>query len=237
MDYKKIVLLFFLNAIGSCVFAQEESSFGMFLASPVGDFKSTTIGNGGFAKSGGGIVFDSKYPIKQLPAAWSFIFHSTYQWNNMDNIALGQKFTEQLGYRTEVSDSKYSPVLATFGPGYDFALGERIKLGLKAGIGVMFGNTKAFTVKVYDNNNNEIANQLVNFDNQISFAYSLGTELKFEIVKNLFALSLYSDYTSSKQSTELSFTSSPPVGSFQKLQYFNTGFKLVFMKKVDPSTL
>ena len=237
MNQKKVVLLLFLNAIASFTFAQEETSFGIFLASPVGDFKSTTLGDGGFAKSGGGIVFDSKYPVKQLPAGWSFIFHSTYQWNNMDNIALGQKFTEQSGYRTEVSNSKYSPVLTTIGPGYDFSLGSRIKLGLKAGIGVMFGNTKAFTVKVYDNNNNEIANQLVNFDNQISFAYSLGTELKFVIIENVFALSLYSDYTSSKQATELSFTSAPPVGSFQKLQYFNTGFKLVFMKKVDPSTL
>lgn len=212
-------------------FAQEESSFGAFIASPTGDFKSTSLTNGGFAKSGWGLVFDSKNKIGFLPQGWSYYFHSTYQWNEMDTQAVGQKFTEVLGYRTTVSDSKYSPLLTTIGPVYDFSLGEKVKLGVKGGIGVIFSNTKAFTVTIYDANNNVLANELVNFDNNVAFAYNLGIDLNFQIVKDVVGITLFSDYTSANQSTELTFTKGDPQDSFQKLQYLNTGFKLVLMKK------
>ncbi|NOT75994.1 MAG: hypothetical protein HOP08_13795 [Cyclobacteriaceae bacterium] len=216
------------------LFAQDESSFGGFLASPVGDFKSTNRSSGGFAKPGGGIVFDSKYTSGLLPANWHFYFHSTYQWNDMDTEALGKAFTEALGYRTEVSDSKFSPILTTVGPAYDFRLSKNIVFELKAGIGIMFNNTKAFTVKVYDENNSVIVDQLINFDNKLAFAYNGGAEIKFEIVKNQFAITLFSDYTFAKQTTKISSSvgsTTSLVDSFQKLEYLNTGIKFVLVNK------
>lgn len=232
--------LFCITFLFSCsvqtCFSQDETSFGGFLASPVGDFKSTSLDKGGFAKPGGGIVFDVKYTTQLLPKGWNFSFHSTYQWNDMDTQEVSRKFTEQLGYKTVVSDSKFTPVLTTIGPGYDFSIAERVKFGLKGGIGFMFNNTKAFTIEVYDASDNIIANELVNFSNRIAFAYMLGAELKFEIVKDVFGITLYSDYTSATQQTELTFSSkTPAINSFQKLEYLNTGIKLVLLRKTGPS--
>lgn len=212
-------------------YSQEENSFGVFLASPVSKFKSTDLDGGGFAKRGWGIVFDTKNTIKGLPEGLSVYFHSTYQWNEMDTEALARKFTEGLGNKTEISDSKYSPLLTTVGPAYEFSLGEKVKFGVNATAGIMFNNTKAFTIKVYDSNNTLIVNELVNFDDKIAFAYSFGAELKFELVPELIGLSLYSDYTSANQSTDITSQNIQVNDSFQKLQYFNTGIKLVFTKK------
>jgi len=212
-------------------FSQEENSFGAFIASPVGKFKSTNLDGGGFAKPGWGIVFDSKNNIKGLPEGLSLYFHSTYQWNEMDTETLAQKFTEGLGNRTEISNSKYSPLLTTVGPSYEFSLGEKVKFGVNATAGIIFNNTKAFTIKVYDNNNVLIVNELVNFDDKVAFAYSFGAELKFVLVPELIGLSLYSDYTSANQTTDITSQNIQENDSFQKLQYFNTGIKLVFTKK------
>lgn len=224
-----ITILF--SMINSNCFAQDENSFGFFIASPVGKFKSTDLESGGFAKQGWGVVFDSKNKFDFLPKNWSLYFHSTYQWNEMDTEAVAQKFTEQLGYKTTVSDSKYSPLITTIGPAYDFSIGEKVKIGLNGALGIMFTNTKAMTIHVYDTNNNLILSEIVNFDNKIAFTYTFGTEIKYEIIKDLLRFSIYTDYTAANQKTEVSFTNAESTDSFQKLQYFNTGFKLAFLKK------
>ncbi len=97
--------------------------------------------------------------------------------------------------------------------------------------GIMFNNTKAFTVKVYDANNTLIVNELFNFDNKVAFAYSFGADLKFVLIPDLVSLSLYTDYTSANQSTDISSQNIQENNSFQKLQYFNIGAKLVVVKK------
>jgi hypothetical protein len=209
---------------------QEGSSFGLFYAMPVADFKSTDISGGGFAKPGWGIVFDSRSNVKFLPENWDFYFHSTFQWNNMDNEKLQEAFTRELGNRTVVSKSKYSPILTTIGPSYMLKLGKNTRLAFNTGVGIMFNNTRAFSVRVYDNNNNEIVRETVNFDNDPAFAYVVGLELKFKLVEGLMGGALYVDYTGAKQTTTLSFDSVDPVKSFEKLQYLNLGFKLTFPK-------
>ncbi len=226
----KFLIVVALSLISGWASAQEETSIGFFMASPVGSFKSTDLHNGGFAKSGWGLVFDSRGKLFSLKN-WSYYSHSTYQWNDMDTQALSGAFTQQLGNRTEISDSKYSPFLTTIGPAYQFDISEKAKLSLMGSIGILLNNTKAFTVKVYDSNNNIIANELVNFSNDATFAYSFGMEFKVELIKDVVALALYSDYTSANQQTELTFTSAAPVSSFEELRYFNTGIKIVGMKK------
>lgn len=212
-------------------YAQESSSFGAFMATPVGKFKSTDLDGGGFAKAGWGIVFDSKNNFNFLPEPWSVYFHSTYQWNEMDSEAVSARFTEALGHKAIVSDSKYSPFLTTIGPAYDIDLGDRFQIALNGSVGIAFTSTKAFTVKVYDESDVMIINELVNFDNKVAFAYTAGAELKYELVKDLFSVALYFDYTGSNQSTDISFKTADPTESFQKLQYVNTGIKLVLNKK------
>lgn len=227
----RIFVLLFISLCSTPSFAQEENSFGAFIASPVGKFKSTDLDGGGFAKQGWGIVFDTKNNIKGLPKGLSAYFHSTFQWNEMDTETLAEKFTAGLGYRTEISDSKYSPILTTVGPAYEFSLGEKIKFGVNGTAGIIFNNTKAFTIKVYDSNNTLIVNELVNFDDKVAFAFSFGAELKFVLVPDIVGLSLYTDYTSANQSTDISSQNIQENDSFQKLQYLNIGAKLVFTKK------
>jgi hypothetical protein len=217
--------------LGNIALAQETSSLGVFIASPVGDFGSTSIDKGGFAQSGWGIVLDSRNKLKFLPERWSLYLHSTYQWNTLNTQAVADKFTAKLGLRTTVSNSKYNPLLTTIGPAYDIPVSEKVSIGLRGSIGVMFNSTKAMTIKVYDAANTIIANELVNFDNNPAFAYTLGGEIRFVLVKDAISLALYADYTSANQTTDVTFTTADPSSSFEKLQYINTGFKFVFFKK------
>lgn len=228
---KKIFLVVFLISIKPVLAqAQSESSFGAFMSTPVGATASTNIENGGFAKTGWGIVFDSKNKFKGLPKGLSLFLHSTYQWNKMDTEAIQEKFTEELQYRTEVSNSKYSPLLITAGPSYEIPLSEKFTFGVNATAGVLMNNTKAFTIKVYDQNNALLFNELINFEDKVAFAYTFGSELKYDLVPDVFGLSLYIDYTGASQKVEVT---SPSISSssFEKLQFFNSGLKLVFYGK------
>lgn len=223
-----VLFITFTNVcIAQMVEQQGESSFGAFYALPVARFKSTDLaGGGGFAKPGWGLVFDSKTNLKILPGGLRLYSHGTYQWNNMDNQKVSEAFTETLGRRTVVSESRYSPILVTMGPAYDLDVTEAIKIGFNTGAGVLFNNTKAFTVTVFEQNNDEVLSEVVNFDNKPAFAYLFGIELKFMIVKDLLGISLYGDYTGSRQKTEFTLGSNDAVDSFQKLQYLNLGFKI-----------
>ena len=214
----------------------QENSFGVFIASPVGKFKSTDLDGGGFAENGWGLVFDSYSQPTFLPKNIKLYSHSTYQWNKMDTRTISEKFTQALGNRTEVSESRYSPLLTTFGPHIDFGNGEKFKLGISATGGVMFNNTKAFAIRVFDVNDNLIFNELINFDNKVAFAYTFGANLRFQLIPELLALMVYFDYTSANQKTDINSQNISVSDSFQKLQYFNTGFKFVIKKQSSTSS-
>jgi len=118
----------------------------------------------------------------------------------------------------------------TLGPSYDFHFGETITLSINTGAGVMFTNGKAFTIEVYNNSNNLIFDGLVNFDNSTSFAYMFGSEISFEILPETIRFNIFSEYVGSKQKVDWAFDGGERTGSFQKLQYWNSGFKLSIMK-------
>ncbi|OYU94778.1 MAG: hypothetical protein CFE21_13895 [Bacteroidetes bacterium B1(2017)] len=219
----------FLSLASQNIFAQNQTSVGAFMAMPVGKFKSTDLKEGGFAKNGWGIVLDTKSPLKNFPKGLSFYSHSTFQWNAMDTKTMEEKFTKELGYRTEISDSKYSPILTTVGPSYDFPVSDKVSFGVNGTAGIIFNNTKAFSVTVYDNNNVVLVKELFNFDGNIAFAYSFGAQVKFVVIPDVFAISLYGDYTGAKQKTDISSQSSS-TEAFQSLNYLNFGVKLVMTK-------
>lgn len=209
--------------------SDEGSSFGAFFAMPVGNFKSTGE-DGGFARPGWGLVFDSRYNAKFLPKNMSIYFHSTYQWNKMDNNKIAERFTQALGNRTTATESRYSPLLTTIGPSYGISLGSSTRLIFNTGVGIMFNNTRAFSIVVYDDTNTEILRETINFDNDPAFAFLVGLELKFKLLQDIMGGAFYIDYTSAKQDTKLTFTSLDPINSFEKLQYLNMGFKFTFPK-------
>ena len=228
-----VINLFIVFSCASLSYGQRTSSFGAFISSPVGSFKSTDLSDGGFAKTGWGIVFDSDTKLKFLDEHFSLHIHSTYQWNDIDTEKLSESYTDALGFRTEVSESRYRPILTTVGPGYNIDFGnERMSIGILTGVGVLFNNTKAFTVTVFDDSDQELTKELVNFDNNVAFAYMFGAEFIFSIVPDLFKLSIYSDYMSSNQKVEASFSNSTEqVKSFESLNYLNYGVKIVLLSQ------
>ena len=196
--YSKLSLIFILTILVQHIFAQEKSTIGGFASIPVCDFGSTELENGGFAEPGWGITFDSRMRSEKWPEGLLFHFHSTYQWNKMNTEAVQNAYTELFGQETTVSESRYSPLFTTVGPGYELPLSEKISLGFYPSIGVMFSNTKAFTVKVYDDQGSTLASEVVNFDNRVAFTYVLSLDLNFEIVEDLLGIGLYADYASAK---------------------------------------
>ena len=225
-----IIIAALVSGVASQVKAQEGSSFGAFVAVPVGNFKSTDLRNGGFAKTGWGIVFDSKSHFKSMPDNLFLYFHSTYQWNEMDTEALAAAFTKELGKRTTITESRYSPLLTTLGPSYVFDLTDKLKLALNGTVGIMFNNTRSLGIRVYDDNDTELLREAVSFDNNVAFAYTLGVELRFPLFKDLIGGAVYVDYTGAKQKTTLTFDTLDPIKSFEQLQYLNCGFKFTLPK-------
>jgi len=209
---------------------QEKTIIAGFASFPVGDFGSTDLDKGGFAETGWGIALDSRMSGKKWPQGLEAYFHSTYQWNKMNTEAVARAYTEYFNYKTTVSESRYSPIIATLGPSYYYAMNDKIEIGIYSGAGVLFNNTKAFTVKIYDDMGVNILNEVVNFDNRPAFAYMFGIDIDFEILEDMLKIGIFADYSSAKQKTELSFSTAEPADTFQKLQYLNAGIKFIFIK-------
>lgn len=218
-----------LTLLGSLYMSAQDkgTTFGAFASIPVGKFGSTDLENGGgFVKTGWGIVFDSKIRMDSWKEFFSLNLHSTYQWNQIDNQAVAKAYTEELGYRTEVGESRHSPIVMTLGPKFDFMLSQGLTLGVTGGVGIMFNNTKSFRLQVFDTQNNSIFNDVVQFDNNPGFTYSLGLDLTFEIVENLLDIALYADFNAANQTIAFEFGSIEPVKSVEEMRYLNTGIKL-----------
>lgn len=209
--------------------AQNGTTLGGFAAIPVGKTASTSLDDeGGFVKVGWGLVFDSKLRAKSWPVFFSLNFHSTYQWNRLDNNAIAKAFTEKLGMRTEVGESRHSPIVMTIGPKLDLPVSDILSVGVTGGIGIMFNNTKSFRIQVFDSQNNTVFSDVLKFDNNPAFTYVLGVDLRFRLVEDLLDLQLYADFNAANQNLEYEFGSTEPYKSVEELRFLNTGLKLTF---------
>ena len=203
------------------------TTLGGFASIPVGKFGSTDLNDGGgFVKTGWGFVFDSKLRSKNWKDFFSLNFHSSYQWNQIDNEAVAKAYTEELGFRTEVGESRHAPIVTTIGPMFDFALSDGIILSATGGVGIMFNNTKSFSIQVFDDQNNTLYSDVVKFDNNPAFTYVLGLDLTFKVIDDLLDIALYADFNAANQSLEFEFKNIAPVKSVEEMRYLNTGIKL-----------
>lgn len=229
---KTLLTLCIFVFTASTLNAQKNTSIlGAFVSMPIGDFGSTDLANGSYAQTGWGIAFDSRFLIKTWPENFYLLFHSSYQWNNVDNAAIAQDYTEILGNKTTVSESRYSPIITSIGPKYDIPLTNKLALGLHAGAGIMFTNTKSMTIKVYDINDALLLSENINFDNDPAFTYRFAVDLTLQLVPDILDLSLFADYTGAQQNAELSSKNLDPISSSHNLQYLNTGLLLVLKAK------
>jgi hypothetical protein len=205
--------------------AQRHIELGAFVAIPVGNFGSTEFPEGAFAKTGWGIAVSSRIPTPNVYERFSIYLHGSWQNNRINHQAVGQAFTERLGFDTEVSESRYSPVTATIGPSHHLIKG-RVDLFLNAGIGVLFNNTRAFSVKVYDMNGSLWINEVVSFVNNPAWAYLLGFDLSTDIISDRLRISLFADYIAANQEVDIYLSTETNAGAFEELRFLNAGLKL-----------
>lgn len=224
---KPLIVAFLILSSTALVAQDKGTTFGAFASIPVGKFGSTDLENGGgFVQTGWGIVFDSKIRRDSWKEFFSLNFHSSFQWNQIDNQAVAEAYTEYLGARTEVGESRHAPIVTTLGPKFDFPVSEGITLGVTGGVGVMFNNTKSFRLQIFDTQNNTVFNEVVKFDNNPAFTYTLGLDLTFMVIDDLLDIALYADFNAANQSLEFEFGNIEPVKSVEEMRYLNTGIKL-----------
>jgi len=156
---------------------------------------------------------------------WGYRSHSTYSWNNMDTETMAQDFTEDLGLETRISDSRYSPLLTTIGPDFRIDASNKISINLYAWGGIVFTDTRAFTITVFDDMGDEVLKEVVNFDNNVAFGYNFGLDLQFNLIEDFVFLSLYTDYTGMNQKSTVSFDAENFEG-LTKMRFLNYGFKI-----------
>ncbi|MNJ82916.1 hypothetical protein D3C87_03280 [compost metagenome] len=201
--------------------ASKHTSFGAMAAIPVGKFSSTSIDNGGFAKTGWGLYFDSKSTLKK---GLSFVSHSTYSWVPMDQQALEKAFSDNLGRKTEINGGKHRPFMTTLGVGYDFHLGSKISAAVSAQGGFMYNSAKGFDMTVYDTDNTTVLfSDNFKYDSEFSFAYTFSAQLNFNIVKDVVSFQVYCDYSGSQYNSPIRSYHLPTIKTSQSIQLVNVG--------------
>lgn len=227
MKTKILVLTICFFSFAIYTYGQTETEIGAFAAIPIGALGSTNLDDdGGFADTGWGIRAYSKRKWKFLPDGMSVGFFSTYQWSNLNNGELSKAYTEKLGQRTEVTDSRYAPFTTALGPNYEWEFGK-FSLDVRAHIGIMFLNTKSFTINVFDDQGTQTLSETVNFDNDPAFLYGGGLKFGYEFVPDLLGVALTADFIHAKQKVDVSFESVDALGSSQNLSFMNVGISFI----------
>jgi hypothetical protein len=209
--------------------AEKYSSFGAMASIPVGQFASTDLQDGGYAKTGWGLYFDSKTVLK---SGVYFISHSTYSWVPLDREALAQTFTTELGRKTTISGGKHMPFLTTLGLGYDIRAAKAVSFGLTAQAGLMYNSFRNFDITVYDTDNTTVLfTDNLKYDSQFSFAYVFGAQVRFNLLKDLLDFQVFADYSASKFNSTLRGSNIGAIKTSQQIQIVNAGVGLVVHTK------
>ncbi len=208
--------------------AKKATSFGAMASIPVGSFSSTDIHDGGYAKTGWGLFFDSKTMLK---SGLSFISHSTYSWVPLNQAELAKTFSSELGRKTTINGGKHMPFLTTLGVGYDLHPTRILTVGITAQGGLMYNSFKPFDIDVYDNNNQLLFSDNLKFDSQFSFAYVFGAQVGLNVVKDLVDIQFSADYSAARFNAMLRGHNIPPIKTSQQIQLVNIGAGIVVHTK------
>lgn len=201
--------------------AKKTTSLGAMYCLPVGDFGSTDLKKGGFARAGWGLYFDSKSTFKN---GLTFISHSTYAWVPLDQDAVANAFTTNLGRKTEVSGGKHKPFLSTIGLGYDFKVAPFLTIGISAQGGILYNSFKGFDMTVYDSTGTNIQfSDNFKYDAEFSLAYVFGAKFDFSLIKDLLSFQVSVDYSGSKYQSYLRSYQLAPIETSQNIQLLNIG--------------
>ncbi len=224
--YILTVIFLFANDL----WAQESYSIGFLYSSPVGDYQSTDLENGSFAEPGWGVTIENKSALRNWPDNLYLGFHFSYQRNKLDQDEVSRQFTEAIGnpaYAVDVIDGNYNPFTFMIGPFYDIFLTDKIFLGLKSGIGIMFTNIDPMVINITDNSGNEVFSEVLRTEGVPAFTYLLGLSLNLKLSEYA-GIGIFADYGGAKEQVEATFDNLPDFTSEYKLSYINTGLHLMF---------
>lgn len=232
MKSTKALLIFFLTFWISQSFAQEQYIVGVFRANPIGKFASTNLEDGGFAKTGFGILLENKARDSSWPEGLFFGTHFTYQSNELDRNSVEAAFNQELGgsFNTEVTGGNYNPFTITLGPFYDLALTEHVRLGLKSGIGFMITNIDPMLIVVRDDNRTALFSEVLRTEGIPTFTFLLGIDIGYSF-NDAFGIRVFADYTQAKEEVKATFETDDISSEFTSdftLNAINTGIRISF---------
>lgn len=207
--------------------AQGSIEVGSFLSFPVGKTASKSLTeDGGFTNRGWGMVVDFRKTWSKLPDGLGFLIHASWQWNELDRVAIQEAYSDYLGITTTLSESRHSPVVATIGPYYELSTGD-LRISVEGGVGMVINNTTASAFRVFNNSGNEVFSDFINFYHSPAFTYLAGAQVSYRLVVDRLWLSIFGNFNASRPKTELSLAFLPGADSFTTLHFLNTGFKIV----------
>lgn len=218
--------IFFVIASHTSV-AQSELSAGFFYSTPTGNYRSTNLNGGSFAKPGWGFQFQHIVRGPSWPKAVALTLNISYQENELDHTKISERFTAALGNRTTLSPASYKPLLITLGPVFRIPVTERLNVALKTGIGFMFTNIDSFIIKSYNTQGDEILKEVISFKGHPNFSYLLGIGLNYEVSETL-GIGVFSQFSAGREKVETSIGAVAMTESTFDLSFINTGIKISF---------
>ena len=216
-----------LQLAGVCAFGQERHTLGVFRSFPTGNFGSSKLGDGGFAKSGWGFLLENNAQPKLFPKFLTFATRFSYQKNELDNHALEKRFSEALGYQTRIGEAAYEPITLLAGPSIEIGLHRRLRLHVRAGAGVMFIKMNSFRIEVLDAQGGQLLDDVLDTNGNIPFAYLGGMQLRQIITKNI-SVNVFADYCSAKGKMGAKLGKIKTESSEFDVSTLNTGLSLRF---------
>lgn len=225
---KKIIFCFFtLLVTGSFAQAQSRYYIGAYRSFPLGEFGSTDISEGGFAEGGWGFLLENKFKFSSWPEGLHVGLHFTYQENKFDEQSLGRAFSEALGeqYEVRVFAGSFRPMVVTLGPFYEWTLNEKVSIDFKSGAGIMVTGIDPVSLNVYDDQDELLLKEGVEFQSSPNFTFMLGASVGYQL-SAYWGLHLFADYAYARESIASSLVSGSSTSSHQRISFLNAGLSL-----------
>jgi len=230
----RVVFTSFIVFLSAACFSQQQLSAGLTYSQPVGAYGSTSLSDGGFAEPGWGLLFESKTAQPNWPFGLQLGFHFSYQEHEFSQSeltrAFDQYFQELFGndqYSTLISIGYYKPLIMTLGPFYDFHLSEEWTVNIKSGLGVLFVNMDPMRFNILDQNNEIIAQEVLEFEGNAVFTYFIGGAISYKLSDD-WQLGFSVDHSAAEEDITTTFSRGSAIDASQRISILNLGLQLSY---------
>lgn len=233
MNLLRVVFAFGMLFSASLVFGQQQVSFGLTYSQPAGKYGSTSLSDGGFAEPGWGLFLDSKIAQPTWPFGLQLGFHFSYQEHEFSQSELTRTFDNYFKvligneYSTLISIGYYKPLVMTLGPYYDLYLSEKWTVNLKSGLGVLFANMDPMRFNILDQNNQIIAQEVLEFEGNAVFTYFVGGALSYSLSDD-WQLGFSVDHSAAEEKITTTFSRGNSIDAIQRISILNIGLQVSY---------